>query len=366
MELTVYNTFINYMFKFLLAPFAWLYTLAIVIRHKMFDWKLLPSVEYDIPIICIGNITVGGTGKTPMAEALIRHLSTEYNVGVLSRGYKRRTRGYYEVEVNSSFLKSGDEPKQMKLKFPNVVVAVCADRREGINKMRLNHPELNLLILDDAFQHRYVEPWTSVLLMDYTRPVYKDHMLPWGRLRDTLGQINRARFIVINKCPNDITAIDMRIVNLNLLLFPYQRLFFTKIKSVAPKAIFEEGESKPVTKGCSVVLMSGVGNPKSFEVEVSKCYVIKEHLVYPDHHTYRKSDIKRLTSALSAYSADTVVLVTEKDYVKLISRKNIPQELFSRLYYLPIELEFLNYEKGDFFSKLDEDVRENTKYSLHH
>ena len=139
---------------FLLAPFSWIYTLIILIRHKLFDLKVLSSVEYDIPIVCIGNITVGGTGKTPMAEALIRHLNSEYKVGVLSRGYKRRTRGYFEVESTSSFLKSGDEPKQMKLKFPNIVVSVCADRREGIARMRREHPELSLIILDDAFQHR--------------------------------------------------------------------------------------------------------------------------------------------------------------------------------------------------------------------
>ncbi len=332
----------------------------------MFDWKLLPSEEYDIPIVCIGNVTVGGTGKTPMTEALIRHLSGEYKIGVLSRGYKRRTKGYYEVESGSSFLNSGDEPKQIKLKFPEIIVSVCADRREGIARMRASHPELNLILLDDGFQHRYVEPWTSLVLMDYTRPVYKDHMLPWGSLRDSLSQMNRARFVVVNKCSDSITAIDMRIVNISLALYPYQRLFFTKIKSGNPTAIFKEGKSRVIAKGCNVVLMSGIGNPKFFESEISKLYSVKDHLVYPDHHVYRKSDIARLISVLASHPSDTVVLITEKDYVKLTNRKNIPQELLAKLYYLPIELEFLNNEKADFFNKLDEDVRENSKYSLHH
>lgn len=354
------------MFKFLLAPLSWLYTFVIFVRHKLFDWRLISSVEYDIPIVCIGNITIGGTGKTPMAEALIKHLGDEYNVGVLSRGYKRRTKGYYEVEVNSSFLKSGDESKQIKLKFPDIIVSVCADRREGIAKMRRDHPELNLIILDDAFQHRYVEPWTSLVLMDYTRPIYRDHMLPWGELRDSLSQMDRARFVIVNKCPEGMTAIDMRIVNINLSLYPYQRLFFTRIKSGYPRAIFEEGDVNPIYKGCGVVLMSGVGNPKSFEIEASKRYVIKDHLIYPDHYTYRKSDLKRLMILLASQPPDTIVLVTEKDYVKLKNRKNIPKELLGKLYYLPIELEFLNCEKNEFFNKLDEDVRENPKYSLHH
>ena len=354
------------MFKFLLAPLAWLYSFIIFIRHKMFDLGFLPSVEYDIPIVCIGNITVGGTGKTPMAEALIRHLSKEYKVGVLSRGYKRRTRGYFEVEESSSFLNTGDEPKQMKLKFPGIVVSVCANRREGIIRMRRDHPELNLIILDDAFQHRYVEPWTSLVLIDYTRPIYRDHMLPWGRLRDNLSQMNRASFVVVNKCTEGITAIDMRIVNMSLALYPYQRLFFTKIKSGFPKAIFEDVDLLPVPVGCGVVLMSGVGNPTSFEVEVAKRYTVKDHLIYPDHYAYRKSDLTKLTSVLATHSPDTVVLVTEKDYVKLMNRKNIPEELINRLYYLPIELEFLNCEEEYFFNKLDEDVRENSKYSLNH
>ena len=351
---------------FLLAPFSWIYTLIILIRHKLFDLKVLSSVEYDIPIVCIGNITVGGTGKTPMAEALIRHLNSEYKVGVLSRGYKRRTRGYFEVESTSSFLKSGDEPKQMKLKFPNIVVSVCADRREGIARMRREHPELSLIILDDAFQHRYVEPWTSLVLMDYTRPVYRDHMLPWGNLRDSLSQLERARFIVVNKCPDTITALDMRMITGNIQLYPYQRLFFTKIKSVSPKAIFEEGKLSTVYHGRNVLLMSGVGNPKSFEIEAAKRYSVVGHLIYRDHYAYRKSDIKRLISTLATCPSDTVVLVTEKDYVKLKSRKNIPERLLGKLYYLPIELEFVNCDEKQFLNKLDSDVRRNSKYDLHH
>ena len=353
-------------FMFLLAPFSWIYTFVIFIRHKLFDCKILKSVEYDIPIVCIGNVTVGGTGKTPMAEALIRHFESRHQVGVLSRGYKRRTRGYYEVDLNSSFLKSGDESKQIKLKFPNIVVSVCADRRTGIARMRRDHPELNLIILDDAFQHRYVEPWTSMILMDYTRPIYKDHMLPWGSLRDTLSQIDRARFLVVNKCPEDISALDMRIITTNLALYPYQRLYFTKIKSLPPRAIFEEGTLSTVYPGRNVLLMSGVGNPKSFEIEVSKRYVVNGHLVFPDHHIYRKSDLKQLLLTLSTQLSDTVVLVTEKDYVKLINRKNIPEALLGKLYYLPIELEFVNGDEKMFCNKLDEDVQKNPKYCLHH
>ena len=144
--------------KTFLAPFALLYGMIVAVRHKLFDWGVLHSQEYDIPIVCVGNLTVGGTGKTPVAELLIEHLSRDHRVALLSRGYRRRTKGYVEAETNSSFRTVGDEPKQIKLKFPDIVVAVCEKRTEGIRQIRERHPEVNLIILDDGFQHRYVEP----------------------------------------------------------------------------------------------------------------------------------------------------------------------------------------------------------------
>ena len=165
------------------APLAWIYGLIINVRHKLFDLKILRSEEFDIPVVCVGNLTVGGTGKTPVTEFLIERLSGERRVAVLSRGYRRRTKGFVLSTPRSSVKSIGDEPKQMKMKYPDVPMAVCEKRAEGIRRLREIHPEIELVILDDAFQHRYVEPWVNILLMDYNRPVYRDRLLPWGRLR---------------------------------------------------------------------------------------------------------------------------------------------------------------------------------------
>ena len=162
------------------APLAWIYGLVVGIRHKLFDLKILRSEEFDIPIVCVGNLTVGGTGKTPVTEYLIEYFASRYNIAVLSRGYKRKTRGFVLSDVRSSFRAIGDEPKQIKLKYPEIPVAVCERRVEGIRRLREAHPEVNLIILDDAFQHRYVESWVNILLMDYNNPIYHDSFLSQG------------------------------------------------------------------------------------------------------------------------------------------------------------------------------------------
>lgn len=212
------------------VPLSWLYGMVVHIRHKLFDLKILRSEEFDIPVVCIGNLTVGGTGKTPVAELLIERFSEHYRVGVLSRGYRRRTKGFVLSTLTSSARTIGDEPRQMKLKYPSVPVAVCEKRAEGIRLLRKAHPEIELIILDDAFQHRYVEPWVNILLMDYNNPVYRDRLLPWGRLRDTRNQIHRANFVLVTKCPDDLNPLDMRIVINSLGLFPYQSLYFTRMR----------------------------------------------------------------------------------------------------------------------------------------
>ena len=217
------------------APLAWIYGLIINVRHKLFDLKILRSEEFDIPVVCVGNLTVGGTGKTPVTEFLIERLSGERRVAVLSRGYRRRTKGFVLSTPRSSVKSIGDEPKQMKMKYPDVPMAVCEKRAEGIRRLREIHPEIELVILDDAFQHRYVEPWVNILLMDYNRPVYR--LLPWGRLRDTRGQIDRANFVLVTKCPEDLNPLDMRIVRNSLGLYPYQSLYFSRM---------EQGEALPL------------------------------------------------------------------------------------------------------------------------
>ena len=217
------------------------------------------------PIVCVGNLTVGGTGKTPVTEYLIEKLSPIFKVAVLSRGYKRKTRGFVLSTVQSSFRSIGDEPKQIKLKYPGIPVAVCEKRAEGIKKLRESHPEIELIILDDAFQHRYVEAWADIVLMDYNRPIYHDTFLPLGRLRDTPQQLDRADLVLVTKCPDSITPLDMRIVRKQLNLFPYQTLYFTKMVQGRPIPLFPEQAKRAVSAGDPVIIMTGIANPQSLE-----------------------------------------------------------------------------------------------------
>lgn len=347
------------------VPLSWLYGMVIHIRHKLFDLKILRSEEFDIPVVCIGNLTVGGTGKTPVAELLIERFSEHYRVGVLSRGYRRRTKGFVLSTSASSARTIGDEPRQMKLKYPSVPVAVCEKRAEGIRLLRKAHPEIELIILDDAFQHRYVEPWVNILLMDYNNPVYRDRLLPWGRLRDTRSQIHRANFVLVTKCPDDLNPLDMRIVINSLGLFPYQSLYFTRMRQGEVTPLFADRAVGKVREGDPVIAMSGIANPVPLLESLRKRFDVVAELTFDDHHTYRISDMRRLEALFAAYP-DAVVLTTEKDAVKLTNRKKVPEAVQQRLYYVPIHVSFVADSESEFLRQLELYVRTNQKYSLLH
>ena len=347
------------------VPLSWLYGMVVHIRHKLFDLKILLSEEFDIPVVCIGNLTVGGTGKTPVAELLIERFSEHYRVGVLSRGYRRRTKGFVLSTPTSSARTIGDEPRQMKLKYPSVPVAVCEKRAEGIRLLRKAHPEIELIILDDAFQHRYVEPWVNILLMDYNNPVYRDRLLPWGRLRDTRNQIHRANFVLVTKCPDDLNPLDMRIVINSLGLFPYQSLYFTRMRQGEITPLFADRAVGKVREGDPVIAMSGIANPVPLLENLRKRFDVVAELTFDDHHTYRLSDMRRLEALFAAYP-DAVVLTTEKDAVKLTNRKKVPEAVQQRLYYVPIHVSFVADSESEFLRQLELYVRTNQKYSLLH
>ena len=347
------------------VPLSWLYGMVVHIRHKLFDLKILRSEEFDIPVVCIGTLTVGGTGKTPVAELLIERFSEHYRVGVLSRGYRRRTKGFVLSTPTSSARTIGDEPRQMKLKYPSVPVAVCEKRAEGIRLLRKAHPEIELIILDDAFQHRYVEPWVNILLMDYNNPVYRDRLLPWGRLRDTRNQIHRANFVLVTKCPDDLNPLDMRIVINSLGLFPYQSLYFTRMRQGEITPLFADRAVGKVREGDPVIAMSGIANPVPLLENLRKRFDVVAELTFDDHHTYRLSDMRRLEALFAAYP-DAVVLTTEKDAVKLTNRKKVPEAVQQRLYYVPIHVSFVADSESEFLRQLELYVRTNQKYSLLH
>lgn len=351
---------------FLGAPLAFLYGLAIDIRHKLFDLRVLKSEEYDIPIVCVGNITVGGTGKTPVSEYLIEHFAGRYQVALLSRGYKRKTRGFVLADVHSSFRQIGDEPKQIKLKYPEIPVAVCEKRTEGIRRLREAHPEINLIILDDAFQHRYVESWVNIVLMDYNNPLYRDHLMPWGTLRDRRRQLNRAHFVLVTKCPPEMSPLDMRLVRKSLDLYPYQSLYFTRMKPEAPQPLFPDQVSRPLATGDPVMVLSGIANPGPLIKSLSPRYRVVGKQLFEDHHVYRTSDLEQVLEQLKQLPPETRIITTEKDAVKLTNRKKIPAEIQRRLYYLPIRVSFVGGCEPDFLRQLEQYVSSNQKYNILH
>jgi tetraacyldisaccharide 4'-kinase len=353
------------MFNLILAPFSWFYGMIIAVRNWLYDRGLKKSATLDIPVICVGNITVGGTGKTPMCEALIRHFQESYNVGLISRGYRRKTRGYVEVTAGTSWRSVGDEPRQIKTNCPDAVVAVCKDRVEGIRRMREEHPEVNLIIMDDGFQFRKLEPKLNIVMTDYARPIDKDHLLPLGRLRDQRKQMRRAHYVVVARCPAGITPLERRIRRNNLELLPFQNLSFTRVVSGEPYPAFPaDAGDRRLTAGTKVVAMAALGNPDSFVDGLAARYRLEDELLWGDHHPYVVKDLRRMERALADAGDDAVIVTTEKDAVKLGAGAKIPPELRARIFVQPCEMAFVAEAKEDFFKKLEYDVRTDQKNSL--
>lgn len=332
----------------------------------LYDLRLIRPQEYDIPLICVGNLTVGGTGKTPVCEFLIENLAADHTIALLSRGYRRRTKGYVEVQTTSSWRDVGDEPKQVKLKFPEVVVAVCRDRREGIRRIREEHPDVDMILLDDGFQHRRVKARANIVLMDYNRPIYHDHLLPWGNLRDTASQLHRADIVLVTKCPEELTPLEMRIVRKSLALFPYQSIFFTWLGNGLPMALFDDTTPRHLPAGNPVVAMAGVANPAPLVSYLTRHYDVVQKLLFDDHHAYVMRDLSRMEEAIAGEAPRVAIVTTEKDAVKLTNRRRIPDAIASRLYYTPVGIRFAAGEDNAFIQKVKQYVRTNQKHSLVH
>lgn len=332
---------------------SYIYRMVIAIRHWLFDINVLKSQKFNIPIICVGNITVGGTGKTPTAEMIIDTMKPTYKVALLSRGYGRRTKGYREVTLDSSYRDVGDEPLQIKLKFPDVLVVVCEKRVEAIRRIEAEHPEINLIVMDDGFQHRHVDPRINVVVLDYTRPVFEDDFLPVGNLRDNLNSLYRAHYFIVTKCPEDMQPLDQRMWRKDLQLVAYQKIYFTRVVPTAAVPLFQTPNH--LREGDEVIVMSGIGNPKPFIKSVRKHYNVVANLVYPDHHVYTVEDIEKIVSHIKQHP-NAMLLTTEKDAVKLRRSRRVPDLMRERLFYQPVKVEFLEGSDENFFETLKSDL----------
>ena len=334
---------------------SYLYRMVITIRHLLFDCRILSRKEYPIPIICVGNITVGGTGKTPIVEMLVDHYIDSYNIAVLSRGYGRTTKGYRVVKEDDNYRTVGDEPLQIKRKFPNVEVVVCEKRAFAIHRIKEEFPEVNMIIMDDGFQHRYVEPLVNIIVVDYNRPVERDHLLPYGQLRDTTSSLYRAHYFVVTKCPEEMKPINMREKRMWLIEKASQEMFFSRVQPAAACSVFAEVEDT-VPHGASVIAMSGIGDNESFNRGLQQRYKVVDAIDFDDHHTYRMSDLKLISQTLAKHP-EAVIMTTEKDAVKLANSRAIPQELHRKMFYEKITVRFVGDSRAELFARIDNDIK---------
>lgn len=333
---------------YVLKPLSWLYGFITDVRNWLFDHKVLPVEEFDVPVIGVGNLTVGGTGKTPHVEYLVGMLASSHNVVVLSRGYKRKTRGFILANVNSTPESIGDEPLQIYLKLGHrAKVAVCENRRKGIKEIMKQFPETQIIILDDSYQHRYVKPKLNVMLMDYNRPVYDDHLLPLGRLRESSLQTQRADMVVVTKCPAGLSPLSYRLISKNLELMPFQKLYFSSfhygdLTPVFPDDSPYSANLANLSARDTVFLVTGIANPRGF-VRHFKSYpfkVIVSH--FPDHHDFSRVDVSQLYDKFLSLKGERKILVTtEKDAVRFAYNPYIPAALKPFMFYVPISVKMI-------------------------
>lgn len=351
-----------------LMPLSWLYGLGVDIRNALFDMGVLPSVSYDIPIINVGNITVGGTGKTPTVEYLIRLLAGRYRVAVLSRGYKRKTKGYILSTTASSIEEIGDEPWQIKQKFPDVIVAVDANRRRGIERLMTDEAtkDVDVILLDDAFQHRYVKAGHNILLVDYHRIISDDCLLPAGRLRERPSSSTRASTIIVTKCPQHINAMGFRVILSSLNIRPYQQLFFSTFTYETMHQLWGDGMLEPETlrkDNTHVLLLTGIAGPRQMEQDVRKFVQHVSTLTFPDHHYFTKRDVDTINRALQDLPQPHIIITTEKDAARLLHLEGLTEEMKQCTYVLPIGISIMREEKEKFDKTINDYVQENKRNS---
>jgi tetraacyldisaccharide 4'-kinase len=345
--------------------------MAVNFRNTLFNLNILRSKEFDVPVISVGNITVGGTGKTPHTEHLIALLSRKFDVAVLSRGYKRKSRGFQVVESSSTVKQVGDEPKQIKVKFPSVMVAVDEKRVRGIEKiLELSERRPDIIILDDAFQHRYVTPSINILLIDFSRMITEDDLLPLGRLREPASNRDRANIIIVTKCPREIKPIDERIITKDLHIWPYQDLYFSRIKYGSLAPVFPEkvtGEKFCIDQDTGILLLTGIANPQPLRDKLLKMTKSVVSASYADHYQFVLKDMEAIAMQFESMTATKKIIVTtEKDTFRMQEIENLPEIIGANLYYIPIEIRFINQTENEFDKKILKYVGENkSNFELH-
>ena len=371
--------------KFLLYPFSLIYSLIVSIRNKLFDWGILREQTFDVPIIAVGNLAVGGTGKTPHTEWLISLLKDKYKVAVLSRGYKRQTKGFVLADENSTAKSIGDEPFQIKSKFPDIAVAVDKNRRRGIENV-LGFKNLTrlkeVILLDDAFQHRYVKADLSILLTDYNRLYTRDYVLPAGRLREPKCAAKRADIVIVTKCPPNV---DFQQIEKELCLKKWQKLYFSTFRYEEIKPVFQPPKSpsyfdcaqqprgtladanvknstafnkphgkSPLEGGFrgAVLLLTGIVSPKPLYEHLTQYTNKIISMNFPDHHDFSQKDIENISKTFAEIEGEKIIITTEKDAARLVGNPYLSEEMKKFIYSIGIEVEILQNKENELNNKI--------------
>ena len=340
----------------LLLPFSLIYGLIVIIRNWLFNLNLLRSSTFNLPVICIGNLAVGGTGKSPMVEFLIGKLKDLFPLAVLSRGYKRKTIGYALATPQSTALEIGDEPMQFVNKFPSVTIAVGEERVVAIPQLLHDKPETRVILLDDAFQHRWVKAGFNILLTDYNNLYTRDWFLPTGDLRDQPGSARRANIIVVTKCPPDLSLAEKSHLTREIKPAPGQQIFFTAISYGRPYQVITREHWIPA-KETEVLLVTGIANPGQLKKYLEEQFNGFDELAYNDHHIFSIDDLKYILKKFNQIQAPAkILLTTEKDAVRL---QKFSHELRDVPFYvMPIEPVFLFHEENQFTALITSFIQE--------
>lgn len=347
-----------------LLPLAWLYGAGVRLRNKMYDAGLIKSSAFDIPLISVGNITVGGTGKTPHVEHIVRLLSCDMRIAVLSRGYKRKTRGYRLADESATAADIGDEPLQMKRKFGDTIyVAVSENRCEGVRRLTSDDvtKDVQAIILDDAFQHRRLQPGISIVLVDYRRPVAYDSLLPAGRLREPASGLRRADIVVVTKCPDGMRRSDFRMTARTLSLDKGQSLYFSSIDYGALIPLQGGSDKVPsiMPEDTNVLLITGIASPRPMAEHLKNSCRNVTTMTFADHHNFSSRDLLHLNEAFEALPSPKIAITTEKDAARLATTQGLSAMLRRSLFVLPIKVKFLNGGEQAFNEEIKRVVRKH-------
>lgn len=351
-----------------MLPLSWLYGLGVRLRNQLFEFGILKSRSFDVPVISVGNITVGGSGKTPHVEYLISLLKDKMKVAVLSRGYKRKSKGYMLAAKDTEMRLIGDEPYQMKKKFKDIYVAVDKNRCHGIERITNDEETKNtdVILLDDAYQHRYVKPGVNILLVDYHRLIIYDKLLPAGRLREPQSGKSRADIVIITKCPKDLKPMEYRVIIKAMNLYPYQQLFFTTLEYDNLKPVYCGNDRKldSIRKDENILLLTGIASPKQMIYDLKPYSEKIIPLTYPDHHQFTKKDIERINEEFANMPSPKMIITTEKDNSRLFGMDGLSDEVRHNMYVLPVRIKFMLEQEEEFNHKIISYVQKNSRNSI--